>query len=215
MSKPKKTAAVRVNFAASQLTDQERIEAVGAIGTLAPTSNLYIQYPPVHAAVDAAVQVGVELQAATTHATNIRAQLVLADEAVGAVRLKFGQLIGVVKSSVEATNPTVADCAALGLAGTIGRPAPAPLVPPASITVHLGKKHGQFRVAAVAPGKPKCGAQVSADPIGAATWQDLPGNGKTRTVTGHPSGALVWVRFRIVRNQAQSDWCTPVAVTVP
>jgi len=53
------------------------------------------------------------------------------------------------------------------------------------------------------PGHSKFGAQVSVDPIGPTTWQDLASTGKRRTVTGHPSGTLVWVRFRTVRGQAQ------------
>jgi hypothetical protein len=38
--------------------------------------------------------------------------------------------------------------------------------------------------------------------------------GKTRTVTG-PSGTQVWVRFAMVRGPLQSDWSTPVIVTIP
>jgi hypothetical protein len=89
------------------------------------------------------------------------------------------------------------------------------LNPPTGVAIHLGRKHGQFRASAVYTGRAKYAAQVSTDPIGPATWQDLSGNGKERTVTGHPSGSLVWIRFRTIAKIAQSDWCTPVAVTVP
>jgi hypothetical protein len=55
-------------------------------------------------------------------------------------------------------------------------------------------------------------AQESVDGI---TWTALGvGQGKTRVVTG-ASGAKIWVRFATVRGEVQSDWCTPVLVTIP
>jgi len=58
-------------------------------------------------------------------------------------------------------------------------------------------------------------AQSSPDPIGPNTWSQLGiGRGKTRTVTG-PTGTKVWVRFARVRGELQSDWSTPVLVTIP
>ena len=87
---------------------------------------------------------------------------------------------------------------------------------PDTVIVKLGKKHGQFIVSAKTSLRHgKFGAQLSTDPVGPATWLDLPGNGKQRIVKGHASGALLWVRFRTLRGSNQSDWCAPVSVTVP
>jgi hypothetical protein len=55
-------------------------------------------------------------------------------------------------------------------------------------------------------------AESSLDGI---TWAQLGvGHGKTRVVTG-PSGTKVWVRFAMVRSGIQSDWSTPIMVTIP
>jgi hypothetical protein len=60
----------------------------------------------------------------------------------------------------------------------------------------------------------KYAAQWSPDPVGAGTWSDLPGTGKSRRVTG-ASGTKVWVRFARVRGQSQSDWSAPQLVVIP
>jgi hypothetical protein len=93
-----------------------------------------------------------------------------------------------------------------------------PPVPPASIDVKLPRlKRGELTVSAheakSAP-RGRYAAQWSPDPPGPATWLTLPGTGKSRTITG-ASGTKVWVRFARVRGQVQSDWCTPVLVTIP
>ena len=56
--------------------------------------------------------------------------------------------------------------------------------------------------------------QSSPDPVGPDTWSPLPGTGKSRTITGK-SGTSVWVRFALVHEELQSEWSTPVLVTLP
>jgi hypothetical protein len=56
---------------------------------------------------------------------------------------------------------------------------------------------------------------MSTDPIGAATWQTLPGTGKQRRLSGYASGTRLWVRFAAVRYGVQGPWCNPVLVTIP
>ena len=47
------------------------------------------------------------------------------------------------------------------------------------------------------------------------TWSPLGlGYGKTRTILG-ASGTKVCVRMATIRGELQSDWCTPVLVTIP
>jgi hypothetical protein len=74
--------------------------------------------------------------------------------------------------------------------------------------------HGKTTVSVyeTGPTRHQYAAQESVDGI---TWTQLGvGYGKTRVVTG-ASGAKVWVRFAMVRGQLQSDWSTPVLVTIP
>ena len=80
------------------------------------------------------------------------------------------------------------------------------------------KGHGRARVIVYeTPGaqKGQYVAQSSPDPYGPTTWGQLGvGHGKSRWVGGL-SGTKVWVRFARIRGQAQSEWSTPVLVTIP
>ena len=148
--------------------------------------------------------------------TQNEATLFLSKEVLDQTRAKLDRSLGVVTSIVENLATTADQAAALGFTARLGKAAPGPLAPPEGVVVVLGKTHGQFRASAKTTKKgARFGAQVSSDPIGPATWVDLPGNGKRRLVTGHASGTIVWIRFRTERSQHQSDWCTPVSVTVP
>jgi hypothetical protein len=85
------------------------------------------------------------------------------------------------------------------------------------LVVKTGKVQGKSRVAIAQPGKLPgiLIAEVSIDPIGPATWSVMPGSGKQRKLSGYASGTKLWVRFAAVRYGQQSDWCTPVLVTIP
>jgi hypothetical protein len=72
---------------------------------------------------------------------------------------------------------------------------------------------GEFAAPGKLPGS--FAAEVSTDPIGAATWQTLPGSGKQRRLSGYALGTRLWVRFAAVRYGQQGPWCTPVLVTIP
>jgi len=215
MSAPKKPAPLRVTFNNADLTDPERVNLAGAVGVAAPISALYNQHPAVKAALDAFIAAGVSLGGATTVVRDLEQKLGVAKETVDLSRTLFGQASTVARTTVETTATTLEEVASVGLTGRFGRAPAKAIAPPTGVAIHLGKKHGQFRASAVYTGRAKYGAQVSTDPVGPATWQDLPGSGKERTVMGHPSGTLVWVRFRTLGKNSASEWCTPVAVTVP
>ncbi len=168
------------------------------------------------AAVTEIAGLSTSLKSADAQVTHDEAQLLLSKGVRDTTRTKFDRSMVVFATMVENTATTVDQAASVGLVGRIGKAAPAPLEPPDAVIVKLGTKHGQFRVAVntSTPGG-KFGAQISTDPIGPATWVDLPGAGRTRLITGHASGSLVWVRFRRLRGQVPSDWCAPVPVTVP
>jgi hypothetical protein len=87
-------------------------------------------------------------------------------------------------------------------------------LPPAEFVTRLGKVHGRARVA-VSGASGNYVAESTPDPISpTSVWSSLPGNGKQRTLTG-ATGTKVWVRFAQVRYGLQSDWSTPVLVTIP
>jgi hypothetical protein len=87
-------------------------------------------------------------------------------------------------------------------------------LPPAEVITRLGKVHGRARVT-VAGASGNYAAESTSDPLGpTSVWSSLPGNGKQRALTG-VTGSKVWVRFARVRYGLQSDWCTPVLVTLP
>ncbi len=199
----------------TMMSDKGRVDLCARIGQLAPTSPLYTQNPNLQAAVTQTVSLGTSLGAAAATVNQNEAALILSKEVLVQARAKLDKSLGVVSSVVENLATTPDQAAAVGLTARIGKAPPAPLAAPGGVIVSLGKKHGQFHVSAKSSARDRFGAQVSVDPIGPTTWVDLSGNGKRRLVTGHASGTLVWVRFRAVRGQNQSDWCTPVSVTVP
>ncbi len=196
-------------------TDKERIDTANGIIKLAPQSAVYAQHPEVHAAVDALTPIVADLKSQGDLALGLQLQLDAVKGGIDATRTKYGHALGVLRTTLEGAATTIEEVTSLGLTGRIGGATPAPLVPPTGVRIALGKKHGQFRASAESTFKGKFGAEVSSDPIGPATWVDVTGTGKRRLITGHASGTLVWVRFRIVAGQRASDWCTPVPVTVP
>jgi hypothetical protein len=90
-----------------------------------------------------------------------------------------------------------------------------PLLAPDAIDVKPPKKgHGRMTVSVHETGKTRHQYVAEQSPDG-VTWSQLGnGRGKTRVITG-ASGTKVWVRFALVRGQAQSDWSTPYLVTIP
>jgi hypothetical protein len=110
-----------------------------------------------------------------------------------------------------------------GLASLGITPRPPVVIPkldptaPTSFKTRMPKQlKGYFDISVEEPAgiRGKYAAQWSPDPVGTATWSDLPGTGKSRRVTG-ASGTKVWVRFARVRGQSQSDWSAPQLVVIP
>lgn len=118
------------------------------------------------------------------------------------------------KGLVETTAKT-----ALEVKGTAFTPLekalPGPQEIPLGIDVYLAKKGHKAKVSAQQTGTIKrYAAQVCIDLV-ANVWVDLEGYGKSHWLTGYKMGTVVWVRFATVRGHTKSDWCTPVAVTIP
>jgi hypothetical protein len=208
--------ALHVILDLQALSDEDLGALAATIAKLAPTSTLFTNNPGIQTLVAdvgtrnatlggvASAIVQAESELVTMKATRDDARDALEKDLVG------------LRGLVEAKGASVSDANAVGFAARIGRAPIAPLVAPDTVTVILGKKHGQFTVSAkTSLLHAHYDAQWSPDPVGPATWQGIPGSGKRRKVTGHASGTLVWIRFRALRGNAQSDWCNPVSVTVP
>jgi hypothetical protein len=87
---------------------------------------------------------------------------------------------------------------------------------PAVVIVRPEKAHGRATATVQETGAPRrYVAESTPDPVSpTSVWTSLAGNGKQRRITG-PTGSKVWVRFAQVRSGLQSDWSTPVLVTLP
>jgi hypothetical protein len=198
------------------LSDPE-IASLGAnIAKMAPSSALYTNNPGMQPLVTDIGSQNVVLYNMAAAIAKAEADLVTMKETRDTTRDQLEKDIVGLRGFVEAKAATVADANAIGFTARSGKAPNVPLIAPDGVIVRLGKKHGQFIVSAKTSLKhAKFGAQLSADPIGPATWGDLPGTAKRRTVTGHASGTVLWVRFRILRGAIVSDWCAPVSVVVP
>jgi hypothetical protein len=203
----------------SQLADKDLHDLVGAIKLAAPTSQLVLNSQPMQASLAALLTKDTAFAQAGTAVTNDRAKLKtdLATEVtcrsdiVGEIRC-FATL-------AENGSKLAGDLQGAGLPAR-ARAAKKSLPPdtPESIDTVLPKKgHGKATVSVHETGKTRrqYAAEYSLDPYGPTTWAPLgKGYGKSRLVTG-ASGTKIWVRFATVRGQLQSDWCTPVLVTIP
>jgi hypothetical protein len=92
------------------------------------------------------------------------------------------------------------------------------LRPPESLDITFPRRlRGEFTASAhqTGVGRGRYAAQLSTDANMPTTWVDLRGYGKSRKVKGYKSGTQVWLRFAQLSGQDQSDWGTPVLVTVP
>jgi hypothetical protein len=200
------------------LTDAERQNLLAGVQQMAPSSPLYAGSPAIQASYAALVKKGAALtQAGSTVAAD--KQRLKADLGVELVtRTDFDVELRTLATLTEAGAKTPSDVTSMGFHD---RPptATAKLPPavPTTIDVKIPvRERGLVRAVAMynGTGRPHFVAQWSPDPVGPATWALLVGAGKTRVVAG-ASGAKVWVRFASVRGSLQSDWCTPVLVTIP
>jgi hypothetical protein len=130
------------------------------------------------------------------------------------------ELIGDIRTMVTLTQNVAkspADVHQVGLPPAGPRPPKnqAPTVPEHIVEKPPKRGHGRTVVSVEETGNTRHQfvAQQSLD--GGVTWTQLGvGHGKTRAVTG-PSGTKVWVRFAMVRAEAQSDWSAALQITIP
>jgi hypothetical protein len=200
------------------LSDAERQSILAGVTQLAPTSALYAGTPAIQASFAALVKKGATLTSAGATVAADKQKLKADTGSEVAARTDFDVELRTLATLTEAGAKTPSDITSMGFHDRPPTPT-AKLAPatPTSIDVKMPVRgHGVARVVAVyaGTGRPHFVAQWSPDPVGPATWVALVGAGKTRLVAG-ASGTRVWVRFASLRGQLQSDWCTPVLVTIP
>ncbi len=205
-----------LNF--KDLTDTSRHTTLGSIEKLAPASTVYSNNPSLQASLASLVKKDAALSTSNTTVENDKKQLkadtaneTVARAAYDAELHNFATLAGNAATSA-------ADLAGLGLTPLV--PAPRPKGPPpvpAGIDIRYpARGHGKATIAVQAP---KGAAwdymiQVSPNPPTATSYEMVPGNGKTRVLTG-ASGTQLWVKAARIRGGVQSDFCTAVLVTIP
>jgi hypothetical protein len=216
MSKTIPKEHVELSF--KELRDASRHSLAASIAQMAPSSPLYAN-TSIQASVAALAKKDAALAQSNATVENDKKKLT-ADTAVETVaRSAFdGELTNLV-TLTETTATSPADVASMALKPQVRGPSQRGVVPPvpSGIDVKYPKKgHGTATGTVQAPKRADWhfAVEASPNPPTATSWSLLVGTGKTRTLTG-PSGTQMWLRAARVRGQLQSDWCTPVLVTIP
>lgn len=203
----------------STLDDTARHHMVAAIQGAAPTSALVTANPAMQASVTALAKKDATLAQANAAVVADRQKLRsdIASEAVAR-----SDVDGELRNLATLTqNNAKSPADVQGVSFTYRPPTTAKKLPPAvpaQIDIIIPKRgHGKAIASVHETGgvRLEYAAQSSPDPFGPTTWTALGvGHGKTRAVTG-ASGTRIWVRFATVRGPLQSDWSTPVLITIP
>lgn len=110
-------------------------------------------------------------------------------------------------NATQASDITGLGYTLIELSQTTAKPEP-PLV-----LVKIGKQHGKAQVSVA--GKVRGRFVAESAPASTGPWTNLVGTGKSRKLSGYATGTQIWVHMAQVRYGAQSDWSTPVLVTIP
>ena len=208
---------IRIALNLATMTDAELLQLVVAIVALAPKSAL-LSIPAIAASVAAVTSKGATFKTAddtvTADEEKLKNDKTARQTARGSLENEVTSLAGLVGTNATSEADVTGMAFHVRASPTVAK---APPEVPESIDVVMPKKgHGRCKASVHETGttKGRYVAEWSPDPIGPTTWLPLPGTGKSRTITGQ-SGTKVWVRFARVRGQSQSDWSTPVLVTIP
>jgi len=208
---------MRIALNVASMTDADLLKLIVSIVALAPESAL-ITVPAIAASVAAITSKGAAFKSAddavTADEEKLRNDKTAKLAARGAIENEVTSLAALVGTNAKDATQVASMAFEVRANPIVAKAAPA--VPDSIDVVTPKKGRGRVKAAVHETGKTKGRyvAEWSPDPIGASTWVALPGTGKSRTITGQ-SGTKVWVRFARVRGQLQSDWCTPVLVTIP
>lgn len=198
------------------LDDGGRVSLVASIAKLAPQSQLYAQNKAIKTSIAELSDKGVELSIASDKVTSLEKALAQARSTRDDLRANIDRSLIALRGVVQGAAASIDDVRALGLDGRVGRAsASGPLVAPQGITIKASRRERRVLVIATGANAKTFGAQITTDPSALSGWQELPGAGRTRRIEGYAPGTTVMVRFRTIRRHNTSDWCAPVAVTMP
>jgi len=205
-----------VELPISATTDADLLAAVAAITANAPSSDIY--------KTNLAIQDTVTAVAALAKTWTNAREVVSADEnklltdkkVRDSNRILLTQKLQLFRSQVQDAAPTAADARATGINTRERNAAPAPLVAPTGgVLTPSPRVKGQFTASANAvPGIRTYAMQISPDPIGPNTYQDVDGYAKSRTFKDYASNTRWWLRFAAMRGKARSDWSPPVSILI-
>jgi hypothetical protein len=200
----------------SLLDDALRATTLAGIQKVAVTSPL-MQVAAISASYNALVAKGGTLATAVTAAAASKKQHALDITSRALARNAFDVELETLKALVQNNATTGGDITGMGFTLlSLTKTSQTPPDPPGLLVVRIGKAHGKARVSVAGKGyRGRFMAEVSTDPVGPTTWSSLPGTGPSRKLSGYATGTKLWVRFATVRYGAQSDWSTPVLVTIP
>jgi hypothetical protein len=209
---PRYLAALEI----SRLTDDEAHQLVANVKVAAPTSALVLASPSLQACVTALGNKDATLVKANTAVGNDKQTLKIDLSTEAFARAALHGELRTYSTLLTNAAKSPADIHAGGLPPALPRTSKhaLPTVPQSIDSRAPRTGHGKLRVSVHETG-PTRHQYVAQQSVDGTTWAPLgAGLGKTRVVTG-ASGAKIWVRFAMVRGEIQSDWCTPVLVTIP
>jgi hypothetical protein len=199
----------------SHMNDAEIASTVAGIQKVAPSSAL-LQDAGIAASYKALGTKATTLTSRIAALAADQAQVKLDETALLTARTDIEGELGSLRGLVVNAATSPADITGMGFVQMIraGQTRTVPM-PPAQLITRLGKVHGRARVTVSGVKTGNFVAESTPDPLVATSvWSSLPGNGRQRTLTG-ATGSKLWVRFAQVRYGLQSDWSTPVLVTLP
>jgi hypothetical protein len=163
--------------------------------------------------IDAVVAAGAALNVAAVGVDTGKAGLGNARGNRNVARYGYDKTYGAAVAQVEKYAQTPADLVAAGFLA-LNEASPT-LVAPSSILVVFDPKVAVIDIHVRYPRgvRAQCVIAVSPDPIGPATYVELPGHGRVQRLAGYAPGTY-WVRACTVRATARSAWVGPISVIV-
>jgi hypothetical protein len=212
---PRRIPRFHVELDFGQLSDDDRHQMVTGIQEVAPLSELYAKSPAIQASVAALIGKVAVLQTRNEKVVAGRAQLRadISDEGVARSDVDGELLTLATLTEVSARKP--GDIASMAFKYLDTTRSKLPPAPPDTIDVEIPKRgHGKATVSAHQSDRTRRHYEAEACLFGQDIWTRLPGHGKSRTLRG-ATGTQIYVRMATVRGELQSEWCTPVLVTLP
>ncbi|MFT3765376.1 MAG: hypothetical protein QM820_07670 [Minicystis sp.] len=203
---------VRIGVGDDKKSVDTRIDRGVIVADVAPNNPAVQSSPALKTSAAALVQAGADLKAREERVTVLRNQLEVAGRDLEAQIAVYDAAYDSWAAHVENTAGSPEEAAALGM--SVLEKNEYTLAAPLGITAHYDAAKGLLRIhVRRAPGMRACRIEVSVEPIGPTTWQELPGNGARAAVSGLAPG-LYWVRAASVVAGARSTFTGPVSVMI-